>query len=192
MPLGGFCGTCRPTPTWNQRGLLQKVKPKDSPPSSGRHVAFITRASKTISWHQIQPHPAPNPVSWHQIQPHPAPGLTTLGTRSNGTQSPKSPSLRIKFNHTYHRIQPHPVSNPAMLGTEFTLTRHQIQPHGTKGNHTWYQCRPRCTRKSTTPADRPSHAQPHIQAHQASNPTSRHQIPPQDTKSHLTTPNPTS
>lgn len=120
------------------------------------------------------------------------PGLTTLDTRSNGTQSPKSPSLRIKFNHTCHRIQPHPVSNPATLGTEFTLTRHQIQPHSTKGNHTWYQCRPRCTRKSTTPADRPSHAQPHIQAHKASNPTSRHQIPPYDTKSHLMTPNPTS
>ena len=36
-PRGGFCGTCRPTPTWNQQESLQKVKPRLSA-SHRRHV----------------------------------------------------------------------------------------------------------------------------------------------------------
>lgn len=111
----------------------------------------LTRASKITSWHQIQPHPAPNPAT---------PGARSDHTRHRIQQQSelKSTSLHIKSSHTCHEIQPHPVSNTTALGIKLRLTRHQTQPHGTESNHTWYQSPPHRAPDSTTPANKSSHA----------------------------------
>ena len=97
MPLGGFCGTCRPTPTWNQQGLLQGVKPRGplSPAEGTSPSLNHTESSRCRhAWDQGQPHSALSPTSpdikpnlvRHQMQPHREPNPNTPSTASNLTQ----------------------------------------------------------------------------------------------------------
>lgn len=117
-------------------GDFRRLSPKTVCPPTDDRRPSLTRASKITSWHQIQPHPAPNPTTPSTKSSLMAPNPATPGARSDHIQYqiqqhsvPKSTSLRIKFNHTCHEVQPHPVSNPTTLGTKLRLTVHQIQPH---------------------------------------------------------------
>ena len=103
-PLGGFCGTCRPTPARNQQGYFRRSSPESLPPT-GRHITITHQRQAT--WHQTKPHLAPNPSS----------------------PQTQSSAHSAKSNHTLHQIQAHSAPNPTTLSTKSNHTQHQIQPH---------------------------------------------------------------